>query len=281
MTQQTIVSTDWLAEHLGANDIVVVDCRFDLADTEAGRRAYALDHIPNAQYVHLDDDLAGKMTGSNGRHPLPEIIDFNKILRRLGVTPAKTIVAYDNSYGIFAARLWWMMRWAGLGNCAVLDGGWNKWNAERRATTSEVATAGISEINCVVRNGLLVNAEYVMHNLRNTSVMQLVDARSTERFRGENETLDPVGGHIPGALNRFYQSNIDADGIFKSPAILRQEFATLLGKHEPATVVHQCGSGVTACHNLLAMEIAGMRGAKLYAGSWSEWCADPRRPVEL
>jgi thiosulfate/3-mercaptopyruvate sulfurtransferase len=277
---QTIVSTDWLAEHLRDAQLMVLDCRFSLADTQAGQRAYASGHIPGAHYVDLDKDLCSAKNGSTGRHPLPQQDDFNAVLRRLGLTSDKRVVIYDDANGMYAARLWWMLRWVGFTDCAVLDGGWHKWLAEGRAAVTELPRAQTSDFAGQADNSLYLEIDDILQDLNDSSRLQLLDARSAERFRGENETMDPVSGHIPGALNRFYQNNLDASGTFKSAAQLREEFNALLGARDLTTVVHQCGSGVTACHNLLAMEIASLHGTKLYPGSWSEWCADEKRPVK-
>ncbi|MEW9898258.1 sulfurtransferase [Chitinivorax sp. PXF-14] len=280
MQKQTLVSTDWLGQHLRDHDVIVVDVRHNLADHEAGQRTYGFSHILGAHFVSVERELSGPRTGHNGRHPLPTMAGINKLLRRLGVTTDKIIVAYDDAGGMFAARMWWMMRWIGLYNCAVLDGGWQKWLAEHRQVSRELPHVPESDIHCFVQDKLRVDADYLLQHLGDRAAMQIVDARAPDRFRGENETLDPVGGHIPGALNRFFQHNLTGTGVFKSPGELHQEWTTLLGPREPATVVAQCGSGITACHNLLAMEIAGLHGAKLYPGSWSEWCSDVSRPVE-
>ena len=272
-----LVGTAALAERLDDPQWVVFDCRHDLADTAAGERAYAAAHIPGARFVHLDRDLSGPLSGTNGRHPLPDPARFAARLAALGMTPEKRAVAYDAQGGAYAARLWWVLRWVGHEDVAVLDGGWNTWTAEGRPVT-DAAPAIVAGNFAVMPRAITVDAAFVESQLGAPDTL-LVDARSPDRFRGENETLDPVGGHIPGAVNRFFRDNLGADGRFKPAAQLRQEFATLLAGRPASSVVHQCGSGVTACHNLLAMEAAGLGGSRLYPGSWSEWCADPRRPV--
>ncbi|MFN7087301.1 MAG: sulfurtransferase [Burkholderiales bacterium] len=275
----TLVSIADLAANLDNPEWIVCDCRHDLADTEAGRRAYAQSHLPGARFVHLDEDLSGPKTGKNGRHPLPDPEVFAHRLGELGIDDGKQVVAYDASGGCYAARLWWMLRWVGHGRAAVLDGGWEAWRRAGQPVTAALPAIQPASFTAHVAAQLAVDAAYLMAHLHQARI-RVLDARSTERFRGENETLDPVGGHIPGALNRFYKYNLDADGRFKSAAELREEFSDLLlDAQAPHAVVHQCGSGVTACHNLLAMEIAGLRGSRLYPGSWSEWCADPSRPV--
>jgi thiosulfate/3-mercaptopyruvate sulfurtransferase len=273
-----LVAADELAAHSGDAAWRVFDCRHDLKDTQYGEKAYAKGHIPGAAFLHLDRDLSGPKTGSNGRHPLPDIAAFAARMAAAGVGPETQVVAYDNEGGIFAARLWWMLRWLGHEKVAVLDGGLAGWRRAKLALETDLP--GHAPATFVPRPGMApVDAAYVQARL-DTPQMLLLDARSEERFAGENETLDPVGGHIPGAVNRFYFDNLDDAGVyFKSAAELRAEFDGLLAGRAPATVVQQCGSGVTACHNLLAMEVAGLPGSRLYAGSWSEWCSDPSRPV--
>ena len=273
----TLVRAEELAAHLDDPDWIVFDCRHDLADTVAGRRAYAQSHIPGACFLHLDDDLSGPKTGGNGRHPLPRAETFCTRMASLGMHNGKQAVAYDASGGFYAARLWWMLRWVGHTRVAVLDGGWEAWLKAGLGVTAQSPAIQSAVFNGTARD-IAVDTQYVMGHLEQPHDI-LIDARSPDRFRGENETLDPVGGHIPGALNRFFKNNLAADGAFKPAAELRAEFAGLLGAELPHRVVHQCGSGVTACHNLLAMEIAGLPGSKLYPGSWSEWCSDPQRPV--
>lgn len=280
MEHKTLIETDELARHLHDPDWMVIDVRHNLADPEAGRHAYLHSHIPGAFFLHLDRDLSAEKTGSNGRHPLPSAAQFSQRLRAIGVDQGKTIAIYDDAGGMFAARLWWMLRWCGIHSAAVVNGGWQKWLAEQRQVDSSMPNAAPSEFAASGIERMRVDADYVLQHLQRPE-MFLLDARSAERFRGENETLDPVGGHIPGANNHFFQLNLDARGCFKSPGELRQQFKHLLGDHLPEVVVHQCGSGVTACHNLLAMEIAGLHGSRLYPGSWSEWCADRSRPMVL
>jgi thiosulfate/3-mercaptopyruvate sulfurtransferase len=256
----------------------VFDCRHDLKNTGYGRQAYARGHIPGALFLHLDEDLSGAKDGSNGRHPLPEIPAFARRMAQCGVDAATQVVAYDNEGGIFASRLWWMLRWLGHEGVAVLDGGLAGWKRSGRPLEERVPTVEPREF--VARpQDMTVDAGRLLADLESARML-ILDARSPERFRGENETLDPVGGHIPGAMNRFYFDNLDDDGCFFKPVEeLRAEFAALLGDRPATEVVQQCGSGVTACHNLLAMELAGLSGSKLYPGSWSEWCADTSRPV--
>ena len=285
---RTLVSSARLDAHLG--DWVAFDCRHNLADLEAGRKGYEAGHIPGAHFLNLDFDLAAPPSPASGRHPLPDPEALAQRLGALGVGQDTQVVAYDDAGGPFAARLWWLLRWMGHDAVAVLDGGIQQWVAEGhalepgpdplRASLADALPAGDIPpgLPIVLQHDTWVSAGTVEDRLTSGSLL-IVDARSPDRFRGENETLDPVGGHIPGAINRFYRNNLAADGRFKAPDVLRAEFLALLNGRSPSTVVSQCGSGVTACHNLLALEIAGLSGAKLYPGSWSEWCADPKRPV--
>jgi thiosulfate/3-mercaptopyruvate sulfurtransferase len=272
----TLISATELAGHLNDPRWIVFDCRHDLVDTGAGRRAYAQSHIPGAHFLHVDDDLSGAKTGGNGRHPLPDAARFCARLGSAGMTRDTQAVAYDSSGGYYAARLWWMLRWLGHERVAVLDGGWDAWQQAGLAVTAALPFAAPGDFGGKARD-MTVDAGQILAQIDSPRFC-IIDARSPDRFRGENETLDPVGGHIPGALNRFFKNNLAADGRFRPAAELKREFSALLGSRPPSQVVHQCGSGITACHNLLAMEIAGLSGSKLYPGSWSEWCSDARRP---
>lgn len=256
----------------------VFDCRHDLGDPSKGLQAYRLAHIPNALHAHLDQDLSATKTGFNGRHPLPTASQFAQWLGRCGVRNTDFIVAYDDASGAYAARLWWMLRWIGHANVAVLDGGFAAWTRDSRPVTTDVPRFEPTTFAFEERSDTWVGTADVLANL-DRQAMQIVDARGANRFAGRDETIDPVAGHIPSALNRPFTDNLGADGRFKSPRDLRSEFESLLQGRSPATIVHQCGSGVTACHNLLAMEVAGLEGSRLYPGSWSEWCSDPSRPI--
>ena len=277
MNASTIVSCSELAAHLNDADWRVFDCRHQLSDPGYGEKAYAAGHLPGAFFLHLDRDLSGLKTGKNGRHPLPDPQQLAAKLGAAGVSRQTQVVVYDDAGGMMAGRLWWLLRWLGHDKVAVLDGGIGQWLKEGRPLSSEVPTSKPADFS-VVQRDWVVSADDVLANIE-CGEFCVIDARAPDRFRGENETMDPVGGHIPGARNRFFRDNLDADGYFRSAAELRNDYLGLLAGVEPAQVVMQCGSGVTACHNLLAMEIAGLHGAKLYAGSWSEWCSDPARPV--
>ncbi|MBC8058784.1 MAG: sulfurtransferase [Rhizobiales bacterium] len=274
----TLISADQLRSALADDTgLVLVETSFDLADPAAGEASWRAGHLPGALYLHLDRDLSGAKTGRNGRHPLPARTDFAATLGRCGITPATQLVALDRQGGMYAARLWWMLRWIGHEAVAVLDGGVGAWTSAGGALTSDapasIATAPYPDRPSRVDT---VDAKALAAELGR---VRLLDARAGERFRGEVEPLDKAAGHIPGATNRFFKDNLAADGLFKPAAQLLAEFTALLGANSPQTTVHQCGSGVTACHNLLAMEHAGLTGSKLYPGSWSEWSADPSRPV--
>jgi thiosulfate/3-mercaptopyruvate sulfurtransferase len=273
-----LVTADELIARIGDPNWRIFDCRHDLGNTEYGAAAYAKGHIPGALFLHLDRDMSGAKTGYNGRHPLPDPAAFAQRMGECGVGPDTQVVAYDNEGGIFASRLWWMLRWLGHDKVALLDGGLPGWRRAKQALVTEVPSITLATF--VPRpQALTVDADYVLAELHARETLVL-DARAPERFSGEQETLDPVGGHIPGAVNRFYFDNLDDAGCYFKPADeLRAEYGALLAGRDPAMVIQQCGSGVTACHNLLAMEIAGLNGSRLYPGSWSEWCADPARPI--
>jgi thiosulfate/3-mercaptopyruvate sulfurtransferase len=266
-----------LGSHLADPRFVIFDCRHDLMKPDGGAQAYAQSHIPGARFAHSDKDLAGPQTGWNGRHPLPDPQAFMAWLGRQGVDGSKQVVAYDSAGGASATRLWWMLRWLGHEHVAVLDGGWEAWVQSGGPVTADVPAIAPATFSGKPRD-MWVDVRFVQSHLNDPSVV-VIDARSPERYRGETEPIDPVAGHIPGARNRLYKDNLDASNRFKSAAQLREEFLRLLAGTKPEQTVHQCGSGVSACHNLLAMEIAGLPGARLYPGSWSEWCADPARPV--
>jgi len=257
-------------------NILICDCRCDLTQTTAGREAYAAGHIPGAIYVDLDKDLSDFKTGTNGRHPLPTPDQWAQKRQLLGIDTLTHVIAYDDHGSVYASRLWWMLRAIGHDKVQVLDGGLASWKGSI-STVTRVPTPLHNPLKPMQYQGLVL-VDMVLKNLSSPGKIVL-DARSADRFHGQNETFDPVGGHIPGAMNRFFKDNL-VSAEFKSPEMIRNEFTELLGNTHASNVIHQCGSGVTACHNLLAMEIAGLSGSLLYAGSWSEWCSDPKRPIE-
>ena len=275
---QTLISTADLAPHVGDPDWIVVDVRHDLAQPDSwGEAQYRAGHLPGARFAHLDRDLSAPKNGRNGRHPLPSPATAAAFFGSLGIDAARQVVAYDQGNGMFASRLWWMLRWLGHDAVAVLDGGYDAWQREGRATATDVPPPAPRTFT-VGSVGPTADTAEVLAAL-GTGKLTVVDARAPERYRGEVEPMDPVAGHIPGALNRPYALNVGGDGRFRPAGELRVEFEQLVAGRPPASVVHHCGSGVTGCHNVLAMEIAGLPGTRLYRGSWSEWCADPARPV--
>ena len=280
----TLITASELAARSEDPKLVVVDCRHDLMNLAAGADGYAIGHLPGAVFGDMETALSGSKIGADGRfrgrHPLPERVALLATLRGWGVDDDSQVVAYDAHGGMFAARLWWLLRWLGHPAVAVLDGGLAAWQSQALPMTAAVPVRPRGDVKERAPLVQTVSADDVLANvLANIGTEQLtvVDARAPDRFRGENETIDPVGGHIPGAKNRFFKDNLQPDGRFKDAGQLKADFAALVA--DPAKAVMQCGSGVTACHNLLALEVAGMPGAALYPGSWSEWCFDPARPV--
>lgn len=271
-----LITANQLEEIINSGeDVLVCDCRFDLVDPQAGKQAYEEGHIPGAIYVDLDHDLSGEKTGQNGRHPLPSPETWAKTKSRLGMDPKTLVVAYDNHGSVYASRLWWMLKATGHANVRVLDGGLDAWNGPI-GTVPRPPTPTNTPVQAMPYVGLVLVDE-MLSNLQSKSSL-VIDARMADRFQGQNETLDPVGGHIPDAINYCFRNNLSSKS-FRAPEQLYKDFVDLLGSKKASEIIHQCGSGVTACHNLLAMELAGLKGSRLYAGSWSEWCADPSRPV--
>ncbi|MFZ6750575.1 sulfurtransferase [Undibacterium sp. Ren11W] len=278
----TLISATQLASLSEQANTVILDCRHDLMDASFGQKAYATGHLPGAQFAHLDLHLSGKKLAAdgsfNGRHPLPDRDQFIQNLQAWGINNDTQVIAYDAHGGMYAARLWWLLRWVGHAAVAVLDGGLPAWTAlglPLSQSEPQLACGAIQARPSLVSQ---VSVDQVLANVASSELI-LVDARSPDRYRGENESIDPVGGHIPGAKNRFFKDNLQVDGSFKSALQLRQEWSTVLTDSNKA--IMQCGSGVTACHNLLALEVAGYTGASLYPGSWSQWCAVAERPVAL
>ncbi len=277
----TIISASTLHDLIAAGEpLLVLDCEFDLGDPAKGRDVYAEEHIPGARYVHLDDDLSGRPDGTNGRHPLPDPHVFAQRLRALGLRRGQQVVAYDGNGGHFAARLWWMLRWLGHDAVAVLDGGRQAWLDAGFPLETGVPAAAVPGdfVAGPSLTGGIVSARDVLANIDGGDLV-VIDARDPARFRGDPHALDTASGHIPGARNRFLRDNFDAQGKFRNAEELARAFTAVLAGTPPEKAVMQCGSGVTACSNALAMEIAGLKGAKLYPGSWSEWVSDPSRPI--
>lgn len=275
---RTLIDCHTLALHIHDPQWVVVDCRFMLSDPGAGRRAHAAGHIDGARYAHLNDDLSSPITPHSGRHPLP---DPNRLAAKLGewgIDNSKQVIVYDDSFGAMASRLWWLLRWLGHDAVALLDGGLPRWTREGRPVTQQLPVVTPALFKPQVRDHLWVDTNTVAHAVQQNDWL-VMDARAEERFNGEVEMLDPVAGHIPGAINLPFEDNLHVSGRFSSEQELRELYDGLLENVPPGQVIQMCGSGVTACHNILAMEHAGLPGAKLYAGSWSEWIRDPARPV--
>lgn len=277
MASEALLQPDALADGLARGDCLAVDCRFDLVNKDKGRQAWLAGHIPGARYAHLDEDLSAPVTPDSGRHPLPPPAAFSAFLGRIGWEESKLLVAYDERNNAIAARLWWLMRYFGL-PAGLLDGGLEAW--ERAGYPLETGVPNVSATAAPeIRPdpGMIATAGEIFEA---GSRLTLLDARAAERYRGDVEPLDARGGHIPGALNRPLGLNLDEAGRFKPAEALRREFAGLVGETAPADLVNYCGSGVTACHNLFALERAGFTGTRVYPGSWSEWIRDPQRPVE-
>ncbi|MCV2367612.1 sulfurtransferase [Roseateles oligotrophus] len=278
---QTLVCASELDElNRSGQAPLLIDASFDLANTDAGQTAYKAAHLPGAHYLHLDRDLSGPKLDANGqfrgRHPLPDRTDFARRMSELGLSPGRQVVSYDAQGGMYAARLWWMLRWLGHANVAVLDGGQQAWLDAGLTLTDALPAVHAGNFKPTDSLVVSLSADELLPRL---GQLRLIDARAPERFRGEVEPLDKKAGHIPGASNRLFKNNLQANGCFKPAQDLRADFEALIAPHDATNVIHQCGSGVTACHNLLAMAHAGLHGSMLYPGSWSEWSADPARPV--
>jgi len=278
MSYETLVDTVTLAAHLEDPAWRVIDCRSDLGDASAGELSFARGHIPGAVYAHLDHDLSAPRTPWSGRHPLPEPATLAATFGRLGIGAGTQVVACDESGGAYAARLWWLLRWLGHREVAVLDGGLQAWRAEHRPLVATTSAVDAREFTARPDHAAYVSADEVA-SLLGRGAAVLLDARARERYEGRIEPLDPKAGHVPGALSHPFSTNLGADGRFLPALALRARFSALLGSAPPSAIVSMCGSGVTACHTLLALEIAGLEGARLYPGSWSEWSRDPGRPV--
>ena len=278
MNNELLISPPRLNELIQGGDCLVVDCRFDFSDTELGRKLWCSGCVPGAVYAHLDDDLSSPITERSGRHPLPETQEFAGFLAAAGWKPGRLLVAYDEQSNAVASRLWWLMRYYGQ-SAALLDGGLKAWVMEGFSLQPGKAAVEPSAVPALTADERMVADSAQIEKSLRTGGLTVVDARAADRFRGENETLDTRAGHIPGALNRPYARNLDVLGRFKPPGELKAEFEETLGEAHGRDVVHSCGSGVTACHNYFAMELAGLGGTRVYPGSWSEWIRDPGRPV--
>lgn len=275
MAYTTLISSATLAQHIDDANLVIIDCRFSLADSESGAQAYRMGHIENARYAHLDKDLSSRKNNTTGRHPLP---DFNILVKKLGqwgINNKSQVVVYDDTGGAFASRLWWLLHCLGHEATAVLDGGIAQW---QQPLSTRLPRINEKTFRAYLDPSSWLIATELNNALSNKSI-QLIDARTAIRFSGEQEPIDAIAGHISGAVNRDFQLNMNINGLFLDQNILREQFSTLLGSFSPEQTVHMCGSGVTACHNILAMEYAGLSGSKLYAGSWSEWITNQNRSI--
>ena len=274
----TLIQPAELAASLADRHWAILDCRFDLAQPGWGAHVYAQAHIPGAQYAHLDRDLAGALTPASGRHPLPTLTDWSATLARWGIDERSQVIAYDQGSGAYAARLWWLVRWAGHASVAVLDGGFAAWTAANLPVANATPARAPTAVRARSAKLATATTQEIEPALKGKKIL-LVDARAADRFAGENESIDPVAGHIPGATNQPFMQNLDITGRFFPAPELARRWQTVLGARPATELVAMCGSGVTACHNLLALEIAGLSGARLYPGSWSEWIRDPARGV--
>ncbi len=269
----TLINAEELHNNLDSPEWVIVDCRYDLADKDKGRASYLQSHIPGAVFADVHDDLSGPPLTDQGRHPMPSTDHLNALFCRLGINSSSQVIAYDATQGAFAGRLWWLLRYMGHTRVAVLDGGWQAWQEAGLPERSGDETNASGRFTGIPQSEWLVTVDAV------PDCKLLVDSRDPARYQGQVEPIDKTAGHIPGAINHFWQQNLQDNGRFKDARELQQQFSRLFAETAPEDVVFYCGSGVTACHNLLALAHAGMMPAKLYAGSWSDWCSDSSRPV--
>lgn len=281
MTYQSLISVAELRMLMRDNpsSLVLLDASHDLFDPKLGRQTYEAGHLPGARFVSMDNDMGGKKSGTNGRHPLPTRQEVVAAMRRLGVNDNHQVVVYDQCEGMYATRVWWTLNWLSHRHVAVLDGGLKAWQAAGGELESGVPVA-VAPGDFTDRGDGMVAVTYedVLQNIASQQRL-VVDARAEDRFAGQNETLDPIGGHIPGAVNRYYKHNLNADGTFKTPEQLTVEFQAQIGDRRAEYLIMQCGSGVSACHNLFALHMVGLGTAPLYVGSWSEWCAREGAPI--
>ncbi len=275
-----LIEAEELLGVIGRPNTIIFDCRHSLTELNFGINSYNDNHLPNAVYASMDEHLSQKPNGLNGRHPFPEIQIFSDWLKNCGVNNSSQVVAYDDAGGVYASRLWCLLKWLGHEAVAVLNGGVQTWIQSKGALDREAAQATKKGNFKPNPKNILVDSQYVLKHIKNNEVL-IIDARANDRFRGENETIDPIAGHIPGAKNRFFKTNLDDNGKFKNANTLKKSFLELIDDRTDQQVVHQCGSGVTACHNMLAMEVAGIKNSRLYPGSWSEWIADSSRPISV
>lgn len=274
----TLIEYDKLQSIIAKKNTLVFDCRHELTDPEYGIKSYQEGHLPNALFASMDDSLSQKPNGKNGRHPLPEISAFTNWLSVCGVAQNTQVIAYDDAGGAYASRLWCLLKWLGHDAVAVLNGGLQNWINQGGILVLDTPTPNTSEVFEPKMKDIFVDADFILQHLNDKQTL-IVDARSNDRFHGQNESIDPVAGHIPGAINRFFKNNLSSTGKFLDAKDLKKTFEGIMEGNLEKTIVHQCGSGITACHNLLAMEVAGLRNSKLYPGSWSEWILDPSRPI--
>ncbi|MDH5229570.1 MAG: sulfurtransferase [Gammaproteobacteria bacterium] len=277
MSYRTLISVSDLLAHISDENWLIFDCRFDLSNIDLGEQAYAENHIPGAYYAHLERDLSGEITGQSGRHPLPEVQAITQFLTQCGLNQLSQVVLYDGGGGVMASRLWWMLNWLGHENVAVLDGGFNAWQQASAPLSQEVPLAKSGNFQAHVNSELVLTAEQVSQALDQDYM--LIDARAPERYSGEFEPLDKAAGHIPGAVNLPFMGNLSPNGTLQQSADLKTRFDEFLAGQSHSKVIHMCGSGVSACHNILAMAHAGLNCAKLYVGSWSDWASKPERPI--
>ncbi|MBD3671007.1 MAG: sulfurtransferase [Gammaproteobacteria bacterium] len=279
MDYTTLISCAEASKHLKNKGWRFIDCRFDLMNPDAGCELYQTDHIAGAVYAHLDEDLSSDIGPHTGRHPLPNVAVLVEQLCKWGIGNQTQVVVYDNNIGMFASRLWWLLRWLGHDKVAVLDGGYMEWKDKGYPLSSEIPEVTPATFTPDVQEGWIVSAEQIPDEQQHGKM--LLDARAAERYRGDVEPIDTIAGHIPGALNYPLIENINEEGLFKERTCLREQINAVIGEHGGPQVIHYCGSGVSACHNILAMEVAGLHGSRLYPGSWSEWIRDSNRGVAV
>ena len=279
MKYTTIITPKQLEPHLGEENWAIIDSRFDLVQPQWGEKQYMIEHIPGAVYVHLEHNLSATKSGTNGRHPLPEIEAVTELFSELGIDDDTQVIVYDARGGGIAARLWWMLKYLGHEAAAVLDGGFPEWKRLSLPVRTHRESRIPRQFKSRLNSDLKIAANEVLERISLDSSL-IIDSRAPERYRGEEEPFDPIAGRIPGAVNRFWQLNLDGDGRFRDPDVLRAEFDSITSGIAPSDTIVHCGSGVTGCHNVLSMSYAGIQGVRLYAGSWSEWSSDPGRPIE-